>query len=284
MYTGIKSKRKNSKSSKAEKEIFTPKPITSEWYYGIKYLAIIFMITDHIAKAVDFGLSDETLLMMRMIGRMAFPLFAWELVECFHFTKNRNKHLLNIGLLALISEIPFDKALYGNWIDWNRQNVCFTFLLSWLMLMFFHADWQKVYTAFGLKESFFRKAAIKTSGIAMTAPIFWLAGKFQVDYIWWGVGLVMMFEFAHSRKHRKLWEFIVLALYIGIMGDTPEMEIVYMPCLFCFIFMMLAECDKAKQKNEFTSRLLLSKPSKMICRFFYPAHLIILVIMKMIIN
>ena len=285
IHTGTKAK--NSKPAKVlTKHDSSQKPIASEWYYAIKILAIIFMVTDHTFKAVSFGCSDETLLMMRMIGRMAFPLFAWELVECFHFTRNRGKHLLNIGMLALISEIPYDKALKSGFFDWNWQNVCFTFLLSWLMLMLLHANWQKAYTQLGLKESAFKKTAVKLSGIAMAAPIMWLAGKLHVDYIFWGVGLVLLFEFAHSRKHRKLWEFLAISAYVGIMGSTPEMKLVYLPCFFCLIFMYLAECDamKPQRKNAVISKLLLSNQSKQICRFFYPAHLVILAILRGVIN
>lgn len=242
------------------------------------------MVIDHLFKAVNFGLSDETQVLLLMIGRMAFPFFAWELVECFHFTKNKWKHLFSIGLLATVSEIPYDRAIRNSWFDWNRQNICLTLFLSWLMLMLLHADWNKIYTNLGMtKDTKLKRAFAKMSGLSMAAPIMWVAGKTQADYVWWGIGFVLLLDFAHSRKFRKVWEFITIVTYIGCMGlEDSIMRMVYMPCFFCLIFMWLAELDakKPQKKNEFVSKMLLSKTSKTICRYFYPAHLIILLILK----
>ena len=134
------------------------KPIASEWYYIIKWFAIACMLADHI-RHLPVKWNSDVFVGLFMVGRMAFPLFAWELSECFHFTKHPIKHLLNIGLLAVISEIPYDKAVKSEWLTWQWQNVCFTFLLSWLMLMALHNDWSKMYEKFGLEV----KGIIKVS-------------------------------------------------------------------------------------------------------------------------
>jgi len=255
-------------------------PISSEWYYVIKWLAIICMVVDHTAKTVGTGWSDETLLAMRMIGRMAIPFFAWEIVQCFHFTKDRVKHLIQIGVLAVISEVPYDKVLKGKWCTWEWQNVCFTFLLGWVCLLLMNVDWNKFLEKCGIKSKGIRKAAAKMAGVATCFPVFALSEKIHVDYIWHGVGLVFLFEFARNRKHKKFWEFIAVATYAGSMG-IPLVP-VYSTCFFCLIFMWLAEYDAVhpQKKREFASKLLLSRPSRIISRFFYPAHLIVLGILS----
>lgn len=272
------------KKAKAEKKQKQRTPISSEWYYAIKWLAIICMVVDHTAKTIGTGWNDETLLMMRMIGRMAMPLFAWEIVQCFHFTENRKKHLLSIGLLAIISEVPYDKVIKDTWCTWDWQNVCFTFFLGWIAVWMMNIDWSDVLWKMGIKGKRFRTAASKLAGIAMCFPLFWLSDKLHVDYIWHGVGLVFLFEFAYRRKWRKPWEFIAIMAYAGSMG--VELVPVYSTCFFCLIFMWLAEYDakKPQHKRTFASRLLLSEPSKWICRLFYPAHLIVLGILNEVIR
>ena len=275
--------RSKPKPKKKVKQKIIREPIASEWYYIIKWLAIICMVCDHI-RHLPIEWSDEAFLGLYMVGRMAFPLFAWELSECFHFTKHPVKHLLNIGLLAVVSEIPYDKAIKSGWFDWDWQNVCFTFLLSWLMLMALHADWSKLYEKCGLKVKGFIKLGAKATGLGITTLLFILAEKMHVDYIYYGVAYVMLFDFARNRKYRKLWEFIATVAFIGSAGSgLTEM---YLTCFFSLALIWWAEWDakKPQKKNEAVSKVLLSKPSKLICRYFYPAHLTILVIIGMIMN
>lgn len=271
-------------TKKDVKTVKQNEPINSEWYYAIKWLAIIFMVIDHIPKTIETGWSDETLLLMRMIGRMAMPLFAWEIVQCFHFTKDRKKHLIQLGVLAVISEIPYDRSMTGQWCTWERQNVCFTFLLGWLVVWLMNTDWDNYFYKNGLTGKRFRKAASKLAGVATSFPLFFIANVLHVDYVWQGVGLVFLFEFARNRKHRKLWELIAVMAYIGSMGT--ELVPIYLPCFFCLIFMWLAEYDavRPQRKNAFAGKVLLGKPSRMICRYFYPAHLIVLGVLSEVIR
>jgi hypothetical protein len=70
-----------------------------------------------------------------MIGRLAFPIFAYVLVEGFIYTKNINKYLLRLGIFALVSEVPFDLAYSGKWFSLELQNIYFTLFMGLLMLV-----------------------------------------------------------------------------------------------------------------------------------------------------
>lgn len=70
-----------------------------------------------------------------VISKLAFPIFAFLLVEGAEHTRDLHKYILRMGLFAVISELPYDIALHGG-LDWTRQNVFVTFFFGLVMIMF----------------------------------------------------------------------------------------------------------------------------------------------------
>lgn len=100
----------------------------------LKIIAIISMLTDHTA-IVFFKDNQQLYTFMRLwIGRMAFPIFCFLLVEGFQKTRNPLKYAGRLLCFALLSELPQDIALYGSIPDWRHQNVLFTLFIGILML------------------------------------------------------------------------------------------------------------------------------------------------------
>lgn len=122
---------------------------------SIKIIACVFMLIDHIGAIlverklylpIQLGIGEvnESLLaldlVLRSIGRIAFPLFCFLLVEGFYYTRSKLKYMRNLGILALLSELPFDYAFFGEW-NGLYQNVFFTLLIGVLAMYGF--DWIK---------------------------------------------------------------------------------------------------------------------------------------------
>lgn len=71
----------------------------------------------------------------RGVGRIAFPIFCFFLVEGFIRTRSVYKYALRLALFAIISEVPFDLGLYGRVFYWEHQNIILTFFIALLMMM-----------------------------------------------------------------------------------------------------------------------------------------------------
>jgi hypothetical protein len=111
---------------------------------GLKLLAVVSMLVDHLAafvwrsdpwamthlfKIVHRWITPYFL--MRSFGRLAFPLFAFLIVEGFIHTRSRKRYGLNLGVFALISEIPYNLVVSGTW-HCMGQNVFFTLFFGFL--------------------------------------------------------------------------------------------------------------------------------------------------------
>lgn len=80
--------------------------------FKLKIIAIITMVCDHFGDALFSVISP-----LNFIGRMAFPIFAFQLSEGYIHTKNIKRYLLRIFVFAIISQIPFIYLYINSLVD-----------------------------------------------------------------------------------------------------------------------------------------------------------------------
>ena len=110
----------------------------------LKVIAVVTMLIDHIGAILLsmyqpalktlftlFGREYSVYLIFRDIGRVAFPIFCFLLLEGFLHTHDRFRYGMNLFIFSLISEIPWN-LMFTNTLRYEKQNVFFTLFLGYL--------------------------------------------------------------------------------------------------------------------------------------------------------
>ena len=113
----------------------------------LKIIAVVSMLLDHFSKIIleegiilhvpysmftdtQFGILMTAADILQVLGRIAFPVFCFLLVEGFLHTHDLKRYFLNLTIFALISEPVYDLANKGKAFSLAQQNVLFTLLLG----------------------------------------------------------------------------------------------------------------------------------------------------------
>lgn len=162
--------------------------------FTLKMIAAITMLIDHTG-AIFF----PQYLLLRCVGRISFPIFAFLIVEGFLYTKNLKKYARRLFVFALISEFPFDFAFF-NGVYIGHQNVIFTFTIA-ILIMY-------------IDKKYGRKAgAIATVALGLTAEFL------RFDYGMFGVLLVMIFYWTYDKFYNRL---IISSGVLGLLVESYQ--------------------------------------------------------------
>ena len=206
----------------------------------LKIIAIVTMLIDHVGAVLIentplYQSENWTVLdvLLRLTGRIAFPLFCFLLVEGFMHTSNVKKYILYMGAFAVISELPFDLALFGKF-NLYGQNVFFTLFIGLVMLQVLHTIATKI------EAPLWRTILpFLVTLLACASSIFLLT-----DYSYLGVLLIaILYFFRNDRKKQciiggilflfevtSIFAFMLIYRYNGQKGEGK------MPKLFFYWF------------------------------------------------
>ena len=105
---------------------------------GLKLIACISMLIDHFGVSIVRQLNTPWMIdlyyVCRIIGRFAFPIYCFLLVEGMRRTRNPGKYILRLAIGILLAELPFDLLFEGGF-TWGYQSVMVTLTLGAMMLL-----------------------------------------------------------------------------------------------------------------------------------------------------
>lgn len=178
----------------------------------LKLAAVFTMLLDHIAAGIlsyclyHVPLNDTVWEMLhkmysdlRVIGRIAFPLFCFLLIHGFMHTHSRLKYAGNLLLFALLSELPFDLLFYDG-IDLAHQNVFWTLLIGLLTIWALEA----------VNQADIRMILKYAASLPVIAAGMKMSMVLNTDYAWTGVLLILgLYLFREKRGLQCTIPFVV---------------------------------------------------------------------------
>ena len=226
------------------------RPLSQE---GLKFLACAIMLLDHIgATLIPWGT-------LRIIGRLAFPIFCFLLAEGAHYTRNPRNYLLRLGIGAILSELPFDLALFGSW-SWQHQSVMITLLLGAMALLAMKRMTQPL---------------LKILVLLLFA---FLADFMNTDY--GGAGVLMIALFGLTRERKYGWVVQLLGMYLICRWIIPGGVVWFIGrYVFIEIFAILALIPIWLYSGKKSTS---SRAVQWAFYLFYPVHLWILYLISIL--
>ena len=216
--------------------------------FVLKLLGIFFMLCDHISIAF-FGHTT----FWNVLGRLSFPLFAFQITQGYVHTSNLKKYLLRLLIFACISQYPFYlfTKLFTNEIP---LNIFFTFLLGILACLAFDK----------IKLVFLKLISV--------IAILILGELIHVDYGW--IGVACIFVFYIFRNHKVIMSISIILLALLRYADKFFVPANPNYSVFFFIAFSLSLIPILLYNKKQGPKL------KYLFYAFYPVHLLILAIIK----
>ena len=188
----------------------------------LKWIAVLTMVIDHVG-AILFP--DQ--IWMRVIGRVAFPIFCFLIVEGFFHTHDVRRYMGRIGVFALISEIPYDLAFRGVPLEYAHQNVFFTLTLGLILLWVLERCREQLLLCAGAFAvlCFLAQALHMDYGAGGLLMVFafYLAQQGTSPWIGWGIFVfINLFGYAGGVQWAAILALLPIGLYSGKAGKKKQ--------------------------------------------------------------
>ena len=245
--------KKNSKNEKGAAKVME---LRKPGFSGstLKMIALATMGIDHFGAVIvrrimgmpefDQRFWGSLYMPLRYVGRLAFPIFCFFLVEGFVHTSNTKKYLGRLAMFALISEIPFNLGISGNLIDLNYQNVFWELIVGILAMICLRMVEEQISN--DILQMIFR--------CLILGAFAWGAEILNLDYGMYGIISIVALYVLRQNKVSQLvvgavsfaWEkvaplaFLMIAFYNGKRGKNMKYTLYVFYPLHLLIFYLVA--------------------------------------------
>ena len=222
--------------------------------FVLKIIACVCMLCDHFSDAV---LGSTTFL--NFIGRIAFPVFCFQIVQGYIHTHDIKKYILRLSLFALISQVPF-MFFYHVVFNSFAINVIFTLLFGLLAIL--------IYDKYN-----------KFVGVCSFLLLATIAQLLHFDYGFFGVFIIFMFYLLRNKKTAMSIVFI-LAVIVKYLIPLIQNSI---PISYLFLgnkYSILMHCTCLSLIPILFYNGKKGKDAKYLFYIFYPVHLLFLTLFR----
>ncbi len=216
----------------------------------LKYLAFLSMLIDHANNALLTPmLNGEGFLLhlsnlFSILGRIAFPLFVFFIVEGFFKTRSRKRYLMTLLIFGVISEVPFDMFTSKVFFDPYWNNMMFTLALCLIAIWLIDS----------LKEKLPNQVAWYVVSIILVILFGLLAMGLSLDYDYHAIIVAYLFYVFYNRP--------LLGATLGYLSIIKE--------LYSFLGFAMTLTYNGKRGKQY----------KWLNYAFYPVHILILGILR----
>jgi hypothetical protein len=252
--------------------------------YWLKMIAVVTMLIDHTAASIllpmlnqmpdwapvtfdNFEMWRKIYWICRIIGRMAFPLYCFLLVEGFRYTRSRGKYALRLFVFGIISEVPFDMALRRSFFDLNNNNVYWTLVIG--LLTIWAADELSARAAAkSVSKDGAKQYAKENFRKGMIRILILLAGAFLAEILCtdYGAAGVFAIYIMYLFSEQRMAGFATMVAALGIMTGPIEFA-----ALAMLIPMHFYNGKRGRQGKYFFYA-------------FYPVHLLALAVLAYVLG
>lgn len=146
-------------------------------------LLVLMENPDNMAKAT-------VAIVLQFVLACAIPIFSFLLVEGVQHTSSMKNYFLRVAGVALLSEIPFNLAMSGKWLDLDSRNPVFGMVLALVMLYIY-----RHYAGVSVKN-----VLIKI--LVLVVAIFWV----EMLRIHEGAAVAVMVAVLWSLRNKRAWQ------------------------------------------------------------------------------
>lgn len=222
----------------------------------LKLLAIITMTIDHIGL-----LFFPSLVIFRLLGRLAMPIFAYQLAIGYSKTRSKKAYAIRIGMFALIAQVPYMFLNSATSLDAYGLNILVLFLYSLLVLYLFDK----------FRETTTLAKLPLAIGFILSLAVPTFVEMLGINFSYSSYGIVMIFIF-YIYKERTKENIILLSLFYLLLhlphffvGGIQIYALLALPLILWL------------SSYEFKFTL-----NKYVGYWFYPLHMAILILIKVL--
>ncbi len=230
--------------------------------FVLKIIAMITMLCDHMSYLL-FGHFS----VLNYIGRIAFPIFAFQITEGYVHTKSLKKYFFRLALFAVISQIPF-MLFRSIFTSGMSLNIFFTLLLG-LSVIFVYDRFNKA----DCKNIVIRYSCnVFSIFVVIIAAI--VAEILHFDYGAFGVAIIFIF-FLFKNKPLLMNIGIILSITIyywsGLQNSSTFLTYLIITVFTCVPLLFINLYNNKKGKD-----------TKYFLYLFYPIHLLVIYLLSLL--